>query len=113
MSQNEPLRGVFELKNRPEMLPDKNDVIVFFAKILDYLCLNPSLLKQTIVPVFLTAFPFEYSGLAACLGLGVHPVAPGLGPLPLLIHNARCMDAEREKGTIVAETNGSPLMTSA
>jgi hypothetical protein len=109
VSHSEPVRGVFEFKNRPEMLPEKNDVIVFFAKILDYLCLNPSLLKQTLVPVFLTTVPFEWSGLAACLGLGIHPVAPGLRPLPLLIHNARCMCAERDKGTVVAEADSSAL----
>lgn len=109
VSQNEPLRGVFELKNRPEPLPEKNDVIVFFAKMLDYLCLNPGLLRQTVVPVFLSAFAFEYTGLAACLGLGIHPVAPGLRPLPLLGHNARCMLAERERGTVVAEQEWNAL----
>ncbi len=103
VAQNEPLRGIFELKNRQDFLPEKNDVIVFFAKILDYLCLNPGLLKQTLVPIFLSTFAFDYTGLAACIGLGIHPVAPGLRPLPLLIHNARCMGAERGKGLVLPE----------
>ncbi|WZO97348.1 hypothetical protein EP7_004378 [Isosphaeraceae bacterium EP7] len=103
VAQNEPLRCIFELKNRQDFPPEKNDVIVFFAKILDYLCVNPSLLKQTLVPVFMSAFAFEYTGLAACIGLGIHPVAPGLRPLPLLVHNARCMGAERDKGLALPE----------
>ena len=59
---------------------------------------RPSLLKQTLAPVFLSTFAFEYTGLAACIGLGIHPVAPGLRPLPLLIDNARRMAVERDKG---------------
>jgi hypothetical protein len=98
VTQAEPLLGIFELKNRQASPPEKNDVILFFAKILDYLCLTPSLLKQTIVPIFLSAFAFEYTGLAACLGLGIHPISPGLRPLPLLVDNARRMNIEREKG---------------
>lgn len=103
VSQNEPLRGIFELKNRQASPPAKNDVIVFFAKILDYLCLNPSLLKQTLVPVFLSTFAFEHTGLAACIGLGIHPVAPGLRPLPLLVDNARRMAVELERGLTLPE----------
>jgi len=82
-------------------LPEKNDVIVFFAKIFDYLALNPSLLLKDICPVFMSNSQFDETGLAACLGLGIHPVAPGLRPLPLLIHNAETMDFELHRGVVV------------
>lgn len=92
---------ILELKNRQGALPEKNDVIVFFAKIFDYLALNPSLLLKDICPVFMSNSQFEETGLAACLGLGIHPVAPGLRPLPLLIHNAKRMDFELHRGVAV------------
>lgn len=98
VAQDEQFRGIFELKNRQADPPEKNDVIVFWAKLLDYLCFNPSLLKQVLVPTFLSAFAFEYTGLGACLGLGIHPVAPGLRPVPLLVDNARRMKVERDRG---------------
>lgn len=102
VAQGEPVHGILELKNRPAWAPEKNDVIVFFAKILDYLCLTPSLLQSAVVPIFLSSFGFEQSGLAACLGLGIHPVAPFLRPLPVLVYNARCMLTEREKGILLS-----------
>lgn len=109
VTQGDPVLGVLELKNRQGWVPDKNDVIVFFAKIVDYLCLTPSLLRQTVVPVFMSAFGFEASGLAACLGLGIHPVAPFLRPLPVLIYNAQCMLAEKAKGSQIAPEDEAAL----
>ncbi len=86
--RNEPFRAIFELKNRQASPPEKNDVIVFMAKMLDYLSLTPSLLKQTLIPIFISTVAFEYTGLAARLGLGIHPIAPGLRPVPLLVFKA-------------------------
>jgi len=102
VTQQEPTVGVLELKNRAEWPPEKNDVIVFFAKILDYLCLTPALLRSYLVPLFVSSYPFERSGLAACLGLGIHPIAPQLRPLPILIDNATRMIAELDKGLTVS-----------
>jgi hypothetical protein len=99
--QNEPAVGILELKNRPGWPPEKNDVIVFFAKILDYLCLTPALLRSCLVPIFVSSYAFERSGLAACLGLGIHPIAPQLRPLPILIDNAKRMHKELETGVKV------------
>jgi hypothetical protein len=99
--RNEPFRTIFELKNRQASPPEKNDVIVFFSKILDYLSLTPSLLKQTLIPVFISSVAFEYTGLAACLGLGIHPIAPSLRPVPLLVYNVRFLEAELEKGLVL------------
>jgi hypothetical protein len=87
-----------EAKNRKEFLPTKNDVIVFFAKILDYLTCNPTIAQREICPVFISTFDFEQSGLAACLGLGIHPIAPRLRPLPILIETMLRMEIELEKG---------------
>jgi hypothetical protein len=106
--QNEPVVGIVELKNRATDPTEKNDVIVFFAKILDYFCLTPALLRLRIVPVFVSSYAFEHSGLAACLGLGIHPVAPQLRPLPILIDNAKRMLVERDKGvTLSSENDGA------
>ena len=57
-------------------------MIVFFAKILDYLCWSPVLLRSYLLPVFVSSYAFEKSGLAACLGLGIHPVAPNFVHFP-------------------------------
>ncbi len=96
------LTAILEIKNRQGFRPEKNDIIVFFAKILDYLAFNPTLLLKEVCLVFMSNTPFEESGLAACLGLGIHPVAPGLRPLPILVYNARCIDVELQKGVVVA-----------
>ena len=92
---------ILELKNRQGALPEKNDVIVFFAKIFDYLAFNPPLLLKDVSPVFMSNSQFAETGLAACLGLGIHPVAPGLRPLPLLICNAKMMDVELNRGVVI------------
>ncbi len=101
VAQCQDLTAVLEIKNRPANPPEKNDVIVFFAKLLDYLALNPSLLLREVCPAFMSSTTFEESGLAACLGLGIHPVAPGLRPLPILADNARLMDIELRRGVII------------
>jgi hypothetical protein len=105
VNQHEPVVGILELKNRPEWPPEKNDVIVFFAKILDYICLTPALLRSYLVPILISSTTFEQSGLAACLGLGIHPIAPGLRPLPMLIDNANRMLGELEKGAILPDAD--------
>ncbi len=109
VAHGDPILGVLELKNRFAWVPEKNDIIVFFAKILDYFCRTPSILRANVVPVFLSSHGFEESGLAACLGLGIHPVAPYLRPLPVVIDNAQCMLAERAKGIILSESDEEAL----
>lgn len=102
VAQSQPVLGVLELKNRATGTPvDKNDVIVFFAKIMDYLSKRPSLLNGHLVPVFLSSVALEQHTLAACLGLGIHPVAPMLRPLPMLLDNARRLAAELKGGLAV------------
>jgi len=90
-----------EMKNRAGSPPEKNDVVVFFAKLIDYLCANPSLLQQEFCPVFITTTAFDVNGLGACVGLGIHPVAPGLRPLPALVYNARLMQNELDRGLVL------------
>ena len=90
-----------EMKNRAGSPPEKNDVILFFAKLIDYLCANPSLLQQEFCPVFITTTAFDVNGLGACVGLGIHPVAPGLRPLPALVYNARLMQNELDRGLVL------------
>ena len=102
VAENPEILIILELKNRQGTLPEKNDVIVFFAKIFDYLALNSSLLLRDICPIFMSNSQFDQTGLAACLGLGIHPIAPELRPLPLLIHNAKMMDVELIRGVIIA-----------
>ena len=102
VTRNDQFRAIFELKNRQASPPEKNDAIVFYAKIMDYLSLNPDLLKQTIIPVFISTVAFEYTGLGACLGLGIHPIAPGLRPVPLLLYNIRLLETELSKGLVLA-----------
>ena len=90
--------GIVELKNRPGMPPGKCDVAVFFAKFLDYLAFNPRLLLSEVCPVFLSSGVFEETALAACLGLGVHPVGPGLRPLALVADTLQRIGNEFERG---------------
>lgn len=92
--------GIAELKNRGGS-PGKNDVIVFYAKILDYLLSNPELAQQDITLAFVSQTTFDLRGLAACLGLGIHPVASSLRPLPVLVDNARRMEVELRNGLVV------------
>jgi hypothetical protein len=105
IAQHEPTVGILELKNRAGWQPEKNDVIVLFAKILDYLCLTPALLRAYLVPIFVSSYAFQQSGLAACLGLGIHPVAPQLRPLPILLDNANRMTTEMDKGLALSSAD--------
>ena len=90
--------AIMELKNWGNARPGKNDVIVFFAKVLDYLAANPTLLFGDVCLAFMSRSSFDSSGLSACLGLGIHPVTPDLRPLPILINNAKIMQSALDRG---------------
>ena len=89
--------AVAELKNLGSG-PGKNDIIVFYAKILDYLLANPDLAYDDICLAFVSRASFDQRGLSACLGLGIHPVASDIRPLPVLINNAMLMQGELDRG---------------
>lgn len=95
--------AILEAKNRQGIFPDKNDVIVFYAKILDYLTFNPDLLNKEICPTFISSTSFDQHGLAACLGLGIHPIASGLRPIPILIDDAKRIKVELTKHVYIAK----------
>jgi hypothetical protein len=97
------LIAVAELKNTGSLPPGKNDVIVFFAKLLDYLVRNPSLLHRDVVPVFVSCFALDLHGMAACMGLGIHPVTPGLRPYPILVDTVRRMEVEVGRGLPISQ----------
>jgi hypothetical protein len=101
IARHAELTAPVELKNRAGYPPDKNDVIVFYAKLIDYLCGNPTLLQSEFCPVFVTTTAFDVNGLGACIGLGIHPIAPGLRPLPALIHNGLVMQNELNRGLVL------------
>ena len=92
--------AILEAKNLGDM-PGKNDIVVFFAKILDYLLANPELAMNDLCLVFLSRNSFESSAMAACIGLGIHPVASDIRPLPVLVDNAIRMESELHKGLVV------------
>ena len=102
IARHSGLAAIMEIKNRSGARSGKNDVIVFFAKVLDYLSVNPTLLHEDICLAFMSRHSFEPNGLVACLGLGIHPVAPDLRPLPILINNAAIMQRELDKGLQVS-----------
>src|ERR1039458_131864 len=77
--------AIVELKHWESGPPSKNEIIVFFAKLLDYVAANSALMLRDICPIFVSISGFEESGLAACLGLGIHPVGPGLRPIPIMV----------------------------
>ena len=89
--------AVAELKNLGGR-PGKNDIIVFYAKVLDYVLANPDLASEDVCLAFMSSTSFDDRGLAACLGLGIHPVASDIRPLPVLINNAMAMQVELERG---------------
>lgn len=86
--------AIVELKHWESTTPTKNEAIIFFAKLLDFLAANPRLVLRDICPIFISISGFEESGLAACLGLGIHPVGPGLRPLPIIVDSAQRMETE-------------------
>lgn len=94
---------IAELKNRTSGPLGKNDVIIFFAKILDYLAHNPRMLLGEVLPVLVSSCVFEEATLAACLGLGIHPVAPGLRPLPVLANSLEIIRSEIARGLVLPE----------
>lgn len=102
VAQHPDTLAIVELKNRLAWPPGKNDVIVFFAKILDYLAFNPKLLLGEVCPVFLSSAAFEETALAACLGLGIHPVGPGMRPLPVLADTLRRIGVALDRGAHIA-----------
>ena len=103
IASNPGVTAIAELKNKPGCPPGKNDVIVFFAKILDYLAHNPKILLSEVVPIFVSSCAFEEATLAACLGLGIHPVAPGLRPLPLLADTLERIQVDMARGVVLPE----------
>jgi hypothetical protein len=46
--------------------------------------------QREVLPVLVSTTQFEETGLAACLGLGIHSIAPSLRPLPVLRASAKC-----------------------
>jgi hypothetical protein len=90
------LRIVWELKHWSNHA-EKNAVVGFWAKLIDFLAANSDLAAQENVPVFMTTSTFDAHGLAAALGLGIEPLAPGLRPLPVLAYNLRLLDAELKR----------------
>ena len=90
-----------ELKNLGDG-PGKNDVVIFHAKILDYLLANPDLAYDDICLAFVSRTTFDRKVLAACLSLGIHPVASDIRPLPVLVSNAMAMQVELDRGLQVA-----------
>ena len=84
------VRVVVEMKNRGDAV-GKNDVIVFFAKVLDYVLANPRLALDGICLVFICRASFDPRGLAACLGLGIHPVCSKVRPLPVLANTVKIL----------------------
>jgi hypothetical protein len=98
---------ILEAKNRPQNIPTKNDVIVFLAKILDYLTCNSSLTLKEICPVFISTSGFDRGGLAACFGLGIHPVGPEIRPLPVMAGSLRWMENELRQGIVIGQSSQS------
>lgn len=102
VARHPEVNAIMELKNRHES-PDKNDIVVFFAKILDYMAGNSELLLKETCPVFMSTASFDVNGLAACFGLGIHPVCPGLRPFPLLVDNGLRIEYELKQGVQVPD----------
>ena len=100
VARHHTVTAILEAKNRGDM-PGKNDVIVFFAKVLDYLLANPMLTLGDVCLAFMSRNSFDSSGLAACLGLGIHPIASDLRPLPVLVDSALRMEYELRQGLMI------------
>ena len=94
--------AVLEAKNRGDM-PTKNDIIIFHAKVVDYLLANPEITLNELCLAFMSRNSFQPRAIAACLGLGIHPVASDIRPFPVLVDNARRMDAVLHDGLVVSD----------
>ena len=92
--------AVLEAKNLGDG-PGKNDVVIFHAKLVDYMLANPDLASNKLCLAFMSRSSFEPRAMAACLGLGIHPVASDIRPFPMLVHNALCMEHELQKGLVL------------
>ena len=92
--------AVVEVKNLGDG-PGKNDIITFHAKLLDYLLANPDLTLSDLCLVFMSRNSFEPRALAACMGLGIHPVASDIRPFPVLADNALRMGHELRNGLVL------------
>ena len=101
VARSSTVTAILEAKNLGDM-PGKNDIIVFFAKVLDYLLANPAIALNDICLAFMSRNSFEDRALAACLGLGIHPVASDIRPLPVLIENAKLMENELRRGLAIS-----------
>ena len=101
VAKHPDVTAITELKNR-QSHPGKNDVVILFAKMLDYLSANPDMLLKELCPIFMSTSSFDQTGLEACLGLGIHPVGPGLRPIPILIDNARRIAVEIQTGAVIS-----------
>ncbi len=88
---------IVEMKNRADAV-GKNEVVVFFAKVLDYILANPALALKELGLVFACRTSFEPRGLATCLGLGVHPVSSNIRPLPVLKNTIDILDRVVRRG---------------
>ena len=97
VANHSDVTAIMELKNRRNPA-SKNDVVILFAKLVDYLALNPNMLLKELCPIFMSTSGFEPNGLAACLGLGIHAVSPGLRPIPVLVDNAKRIQVELHLG---------------
>lgn len=102
VARGQSVTAILELKNRSAKLTDKNDVIIFFAKIMDYLTKNPELVSEELCLSMVSSRSLEDRGLAACLGLGIHPVTPEIRPLPLLVSNAGIMKTSLSDGVKIS-----------
>lgn len=96
------VQAVAELKNHAVAV-GKNDVIVFFAKVLDYVLANPVLALKEICLAFVCRASFEPRGLAACLGLGIHPVCSKIRPLPVLANTVEILTREVRDGLSLSD----------
>ncbi len=100
VARSPTVTAILEAKNLGDM-PGKNDIIVFFAKVIDYLIANPELVLKDICLTFMSRNSFEPRAMAACLGLGIHPVASDIRPFPVLVNNAMLMQDKLQKGLVL------------
>lgn len=102
------VQAVAELKNHAVAV-GKNDVIVFFAKVLDYVLANPVIALKEICLAFVCRASFDPRGLAACLGLGIHPVCSKIRPLPVLANTVDILTREVRDGLSVSDQDKGRL----